>query len=448
MTRLDDVVRTGLTQAAETVSVRSTDQLAHQLAERRSRAQRRTRVARTVIGAAAVFVALAAIAVVLNRSDEDPDRVDTVVLPVDDRGFASYPPGWHEFDVGPASKARSSSLAWTGRELAVATVPDGATRPRVFAYSPTDRSWRSLGEVPIQGDVTIAWAGERLVAIGRSFPTATAAVWDSGDARWRELGHPPIPEAMVSPRTEGCGPTAPCASWGGPRTVTSNLQLVWTGQRLLDLTHGAALDPESGRWMTLAVPEDLTPYLHLTGATTPVWDGTEVLLTGWTSAPGLAWTPTGSAYREIPGIPAEVFVNEVYDGSEVVHDSVATSHHGRLLLVSGAGDGTAATFDGRTDTWRREATPAGLRPAGMCPSLAATVAARAVVMPCEGDAPAVLGDGGWAPTGPPPFSVECCGVEWIDAGGALVVFMSVGDIDGRLAQAPDARVAVWVPPDS
>jgi hypothetical protein len=131
----------------------------------------------------------------------------------------------------------------------------------------------------------------------------------------------------------------------------------------------------------------------------------------------------------------------------VVHDSIATLVHGRILLVSGTDEGRTASFDGRTDSWRREPSMAGMYSGDGCPYLAATVAGQAVVMPCEGDAPAVLDSAGWVPTGRPPFPTPCCDVAWLDAGGALVVIRAVGGSDGRVAPPPDARAAVWVPPD-
>ena len=69
-------------------------------------------------------------------------------------------------------------------------------------------------------------------------------------------------------------------------------------------------------------------------------------------------------------------------------------------------------------------------------------------MPCEGDAPVVLGDDGWASTGPPPFQAPCCDGEWIAAGDALVVILAAGASDGSgPLRGPDVRAAVWVPPD-
>jgi hypothetical protein len=283
--------------------------------------------------------------------------------------------------------------------------------------------------VPVQTDVTIAWAGGHLVAIGRSFPAATAAIWDDEENTWEQLDDPPVSEAIA--------PTL-----GGPRSINSDLALVWTGRRLLDLTHGAALDVETRRWTIMPVPDLMADHAHLAGFATPVWDGREVVLTGWTTEPGLAWTPTGDAYREIPGLPADIA------DPGLVQDSTVTAVGGRVLLVSGTDHGAVASFDGRTDTWRREPSMTGMSSDEGCPYLAATVAGRAVVMPCSSNTLAVLGDAGWEPAGPQPFPIPCCDVGWIDAGGALVVVRFVGGSNGITSQEPEVRAAVWVPPGS
>lgn len=428
MNRLDDLIRSGLTQAAATISEPSADRLAGQLTARRNRSRRRTQVARAVLATAAAFVALAATFGVLTRLDDGSDRVDTVLPPADGRGFAAYAPGWHEFDMGVASMAMFPSLAWTGRELVVADVISGTTRSRVMAYSPTTRTWRDLGVVPVDGGVTVAWAGDHLVVIGDSFPAAPAAIWDDEDERWEVMDPPPISKPMAS-------------TLGGLRPVNSDIALVWTGQRLLDLTHGAALDPRSRRWTTMAMPEAVADQRHLFGFT-PVWDGREVVLASWATEPGLAWNSTGSAYREIPGLPADIA------DPGLVLSSVATRHDGRVLLVSGTDHGSVASFDGRTSTWQREPSMTGMRSEEGCPSLAATVAGRAVVMPCTNDTPVVLGDAGWEPIGPHPFPTPCCGGVWIDAGSALVAVWSTGGSNGKTWEEPKIRAAVWVPPGS
>ncbi|MCB0952919.1 MAG: hypothetical protein KDB13_09430, partial [Microthrixaceae bacterium] len=58
------------------------------------------------------------------------------------------------------------------------------------------------------------------------------------------------------------------------------LNLLWTGNRVVDMTHGAVLDPSTGSSEPLEMPDDLVKYTHLLSSNA-VWTGREVVLAAY-----------------------------------------------------------------------------------------------------------------------------------------------------------------------
>jgi hypothetical protein len=444
---LDQLVRDGLRDSVNRIPARDAGSLADQIGSGLRRRRRRS-VRRRALAAACVaaVVALLGTVVLPGRSDEARVVVTPPLEPVS--GFAQLGPGWHELARGPVpDDLRVSAGAWTGSELVVmGSRPDGTGA--AFAYEPVADRWRILPPPPVdvRSGVGLAWTGSELVAVDHQFPVAAAAAWNPTGGTWRSIGSPPLagPLQTAVQQAVEMGLTGPFVGISAGRSARGSGEpgtaLVWTGQRLLDFSHGAAWDPATGAWTempsfpNLYSRSDLLPVV-------PVWDGTEVILAPW-GTNGMAWDATGSTYRQLPGLPVEL--------ERVRGDFLTTLVGDRILLVGGlegpGQDGLAVSVDPRRGTWRQEPTIPGtgdMLTGVSCPTLLAAVSGQAVVAPCDGRTPMVLGDGGWTDIAPEPgVGRNCCYRLWIEAGGSLVTWgwTSTNAESG-------VRANVWVPPD-
>jgi hypothetical protein len=447
---LDDLLRDGLEEAgAPTRQLDSTAVAAGLEAHRARRSRRRARTRAVLAAAGVVAVASLVSGLVLRADDRDP--VQVVAGPT----TAAVGSGtWQSVDTGamPSLAVRFGtnlpSIVWTGVDIVVVGAPDLAsdggdpdhgtgaslpteppaqTRPPVgyeaFAYRPTTREWRQLAPMPLRGSsgVTAAWTGTEVVVVSRESllaPDQVAAAWNPISDTWRDIGNP------GSVWTTGvAAPSIPISSPSGGPSV------FWTGERLLDATHMAAWDPDAGTWSRMAYPPDvLTRYSHL-AAFDAVWDGEELVATAWTTRSGLAWNATGTEYRQLPGMPAELASRPGQPARSDAGASVfaaATVVDGRVLLVSAPG-GVAASLDARSGTWRGEPDlPQGRLPAdSLARTRVATIEGRALVQP-PGTTPFVLADGNWVALEDEPAATGACLCThaWISGGDFLFSWAS------------------------
>lgn len=455
MTALDDAIRQGMAEAAAPVIEPDAAELAAALSARRRSFGVPIRRRLGVVAACLVVGALVAGAVALSDSGggesnvrtgpadgEGPSvSVETTSPPtsIDDLAapaWTSLGPGWHPLDTVPVPASSSESLAWTGRELVVLGISGG------YAYDPEAESWRSIGKAPGSSNgATAVWAGDRVVAVwggGGTFGgTPQSASWDPDLNTWTDLGEVPVAPALA----EAVGPTGSGPTTGG-RTA-----LIWTGERVLDVSHGAAFDPATGQWMVMPTPEDLFPFVALL-YTDVVWTGTEALAVAWTNHPGLAWNATGTSYREVPGLPEGTFGR-----LSAIPAAVATTGDDEVVLVA-APDGSdesarserAAALDPETGEWRALTPPPDVGGPRVCGFWAVTVDERAIVSRCDGVGSRLDADGTWTaiemPTEPRGFRFY----QPASLGGTLVIWDSDADTLYN-PEAPYVRAEVWVPPD-
>lgn len=386
-------------------------------------------------GSGLVAAVALAIAMLVARDEDRPDRVHTADEPSTSTAvpssFRDLEPGWHLLDTGPVPPMPEASIAWTGTDLLVVGLGTEG-RYQAFAYAPADATWRELpplpdGQWPREGAPALAWTGDELLVVERS--AAGAAVWDPGANAWEEIDPPSLAGPL---QAVGAGMRADGARGGPPA-------LVWTGEAVLDLTHGSVWSPDDRTWGELALPENLIPYARLAWTTAVLVDG-EVIAAPWSTSPGLAWNATGTSFREVPGMPADLA------DEGVVADALATSLDGRVYLVSGTEDGRTASLDPRSGTWRREpAVTRDLSSRG-CPTELTTLDERLVVaLPCGDLDPMVLGEA-WEWLSPEDPCCDWPNAEWIDADGVLVSWSTSTDTANDPA-APYIRAAVWVPFD-
>lgn len=390
------------------------------------RRRRRAGVSVVVVGA---FVAAA---VVLVAPADDSAEVVTTPPVVEPAPFRDLAPGWHDLDTGPVPASVFPSVVWTGSELIVG---DGLRG--LYAFDPADERWRTLAPLPFETEASLAWIGDRLVAVVDDMDQPTpdsvtwswndrSAVWDPETDTWRELGAVP-----VAPEYAAVGSRGPFTSSGHA--------LVWTGERLVDITNGAVLDPEAMTWSALPLPADLVPYTRLLYSK-PQWDGREIVLAA-IEGPGLAWNATVTAYREIPALAPELSG----DG-QVVPDHSVVGARDRVAIITATGAGLAMELDSRTDTWSAlPPVPGMAADAGCVQPLAAAVGGTLVVQPCDGRAPVFLDRDTWRSTGEVGTEI-CCMTQWVSLGDVLLSWSTDTDTQNN-PDAPYVRAKLWVPPN-
>jgi hypothetical protein len=434
MTDLDTRLRTGMAAAAERITTPDTAALAERLDEDRRPGRGRLP---WLVAAAVLLVVVAGAIVVVSAGDDDgggrvmtapsSDPSSAATEPVAETPgsiafSASFAPGWDILGTGMVAPDHAAGLAWTGRELVVV-----ATTGAAWALDPQQHAWRELSPAPVPepraDHMAAIWTGEEVVVVASS-PGGLSSAWDPDTGRWRDLGEVPVAPSL--------------AAYGGSAS-TWPTALVWTGERVIDPTRMAALDPTTGEWATMPLPDDLPAYTHLLFGGM-VWDGEEAVLVGWTGD-GLAWDATGSTYRVVPGSPDSV-TGEV----DVVPSSRVVLADGEVVVLAGlAGSGGAAALDARTGTWRRLPDVPGVGDEIGCPYGVAVVEGRPVVLRCDGAGVVVLGADGWEDTGAPADTAGCCIGRWVSTGDALVVWDSDTDTLNN-PEAPYVRAWTWIPP--
>ena len=401
---------------------------------RRSIRKRRRGLAAVGIGALAIAGMVGVAASVLSSAPRDGSDVETrgpgttttaadpevstTTLPPPAAGaFDHLSPGWHDINTGPVPDS-PATVAWSGREFLVATGTE------LFGYDPVSDAWREFPSLPFDegASVAIVSMDGPLLAVAEDPGTAVrSAVLDVGAADWRALGEVPN------------GYPADIGIDRGPGDQNYGTSLVWTGERVVDSTHGAVFDPVTAGWSPMPLPDDLVAFTQLLYAN-PVWDGHRVVLGYPHSVPGLAYTADVSDFAEFDGVdPAVVVTSTIGPGFSVPL--------GEEVFFVRDGDGFAATYSSQADEWTVLPPVPGVRDPIFCPAHAASLGDSVVVAPCAEERPVYLVDGAWDEidlyAGGP-----CCSGQWLGADGALIVWGS-----GEEAAAEDSpQLRVWVPP--
>ncbi len=241
-------------------------------------------------------------------------------------------PGWQKGEALPLPRTEVAA-ARNGNELVVVGgyLPWGDTSAQADAYSPAQRRWRRLPDLPVAVNHAMAatWRGKAVVAggyTGRNAPSDRAFVLEAGD--WRELPRLPQPRAA-----------------GGAAVIRDTLYVVaGVGPNGLART-SFALDLRRNRWRTIPSP---TPREHLAVAAT---GGRVYALAGRTA--GLdtnrrtleSWAPGARRWTALPRVPAS-------------RGGTGATAVGRTIVSIGGEQpgGTIRTvyaYDTRTRRWRR-----------------------------------------------------------------------------------------------
>jgi len=273
---------------------------------------------------------------------------------------AAYDPGadrWRALPAPPLEPRRSTTWAWTGRELIVwggigrlGVLADGA------AYDPDADAWRALAPSPLspRGGAGGVWTGTELLVLGGSDLVgglADGAAYDPGADRWRAIAR--------APRLPGSPAAFSLFGWG---SVTA-----WTGGAAVAVPQGGgsfgpgeegvpllAYDPAADAWSDLPALGGGVQVLALAG------DGGDVV------AVTLDFTGSGPrprAQRLAAGAAAwerDEDVGDALDATSTAYDPAA-----RRLWTAGlrpAGTGVAAYDLAERRWWRVPPPPAGADP--------------------------------------------------------------------------------------
>ena len=180
-----------------------------------------------------------------------------VGAPTDPGAGPVRPKGWRKLPAGPLRARHSASAVWTGREMIVwggawragnasIWLDDGA------AYDPAGDRWRRIANSPLapRSEAVIAWTGrEVLVWGGQKQSSLTGfgdefsdgALYDPTRNTWKAMAEWPLAERYGAR-----------AVWTGSRLVVWGGAASAGGEDPPPLADGAAYDPASDRWTTLA----------------------------------------------------------------------------------------------------------------------------------------------------------------------------------------------------
>lgn len=348
MNRLDQLLHDGLRDATEPVGTIDADELSRRLQARRSApgdrgdAARRRRPGWLVAAALLVVAGTTATIVLVDRRDTEEVVVQepttttttatTVPAPLTPEELAPVPPilpeaaplgpidqwrpGWYRVDTTSLPTLDGRSV-WFGGEPYVTAAGTGedVASTRVFRRDRDTGEWVELAQLDLMLGVLVA-AGDHLVAVGEEGYAAPPiprawAVLDTDGRSWRPMGR-------VRP-----DPTRASASYLAPR-------LVWTGERVLDTTGAAVLDPATGTATPLEVPDE--ERLVVTFGTA-LWTGERAVLATWGPEPGYSWDARGRFLGEVPAAAIDV-LPAAPELSQPVQVAVATVGEAVLAVAA------------------------------------------------------------------------------------------------------------------
>jgi hypothetical protein len=280
---------------------------------------------RVVIGAAALALFVAAAGLALEAFEDV--RREKPAAPSDPWSWA--PEGWTKLPLPPEIRV-GAAMVWTGEQLVYwggwPRDEDGAeARSNGFVFDPQTRAWHGLPAAPIAGggpnpsrDETggakAVWTGSEVVFFdvqSRDAMTSATLAFEPRTGKWRRLDDSPLG-----------GRCCMAWAWTGREVVA----LAWGERRGSAPISGAALDPTTGVWTTIATAP---ATMNLGNA---VWTGREVVAVGaqldagnhstTRTAIAVAYSPTTDSWRRLPDPPLSPQASEVvaYDGRVIGWD--------------------------------------------------------------------------------------------------------------------------------
>ncbi len=273
----------------------------------------------------------------------------TSVPPATTTTIAPSPVGsWKPIAPDPRGPTTYPAVVWTGSEALVlgGTALDGTVRAGFVAYEPADDAWRALAGFPggwQRIDPLVVWTGSQMLVVGGtnadgSVLVSDAHAYDPDTDRWTTLTSPPV--GFVTERS--------------PFVWTGTALLVWPGDgggSSMPITP-IVFTPATGEWTELPAP----PVGRRQSAAS-VWTGAEWIVWGGTDgttelADGAAFDPSSSTWRTLAESPlSRRRVRAVWTGSEMIV-AAGSSGGDRQTGNSEFALADGAAYDPATDSWR------------------------------------------------------------------------------------------------
>lgn len=309
-------------------------------------------------------------------------------------GPAQVTPGWHGLNSGPAYD--NGMVAATDRAVVVFE-PEGEvpTIPTGYLYDTTTRQWDQLPTGPAFGYPRKAvWTGSELVLLGATLDDTLTngqdglggAAWNPATNQWRTIA---VHQRTTPQGIDGLAVGA-----------------AWTGEEIVVPGEPAAYDPDTDTWRAIE-----TPRLTLQRGTT-VWTGSEVLSVGEMARydnldpgelTGNAWDPQTGHWREL-------------QLSTMRADGASLGWTGQAMLAVD-GQLRGQIYEPETDEWRTLPEDLPLRP-GQCDQNIVSTGVGAILQSCTGMV-LVEPDGRGTPVPYPssPPAGRTAPLLWIDGAG-------------------------------
>jgi hypothetical protein len=348
---------------------------------------------------------------------------------------------WDPLPEAPIDPRFGAGAVWTGEEMLVFGGSNATEVDGAAAYDPDARTWRELADAPDGlAYVTAVWTGREAVAFSRN-PTD----WERGR-----------PGAVYDPGADAWRPI-PDPQLGTPGEATTP---VWTGERVvvtgieldrLGALGAAAYDPATDEWTQL--PSSPHP-LNAPGDT--VWTGDELVFVGGEpvdSGPlddvafvprpmvALALDPDTGDWRTLPAPPLPA-----------AEDTLVAWTGDEVVVVAGEADVPAGDGSARTDTVALDPASGAWRPLPRTPVAVHSpldqplpvVDGRLVVLVTEDPErrPLVLDPdvGGWT-FGPSPDVPEALSWSAVAAGDRVLVWGGLSPFQDVAGEDPAAEAA-------
>jgi hypothetical protein len=216
---------------------------------------------------------------------------------------------WSKLPASPLAARSFPAAAWTGSEFII-WGGSGSEAVGLFfddgaAYSPMDRTWRSLPTAPIGDRAPLSvWTGRELIVWGSAIryedPPRDGAAYDPATDSWRK-----IPDAPI-------GLTDATVAWTGEEMIVFGASLDMDNHADTRHAIGAAYNPATNEWRELPSSE-LSPQAH-----TAAWDGSALIAWDY-ELKAQSYLPDENEWRDLPRIPG--------DFSECSPRSVAVGNH-------------------------------------------------------------------------------------------------------------------------
>ena len=253
----------------------------------------------------------------------------TSAVAAGDRAFVVHgATGQHDKVLGEVVDARAGSAtpmsdspltwrcgfatAWTGSEVvvwggsgAVDPAPQGA------AYDPATDTWRAMADAPVLVAITgSVWTGSALLVFGHDGAATHLLSYSPARDAWEELAAGPLaPRDWAVSAWTG----RELIVWGGCDVAEGQCQDPIAGDELGD---GAAFDPGTGQWRTLAPAPAPLDYAAA------AWSGSELYVWGGYGAvgTGLAYDPVADTWRMLPVAPltGRIYHAVVWTGTDLI----------------------------------------------------------------------------------------------------------------------------------